>query len=82
MRNLLLEEVTLLGITTETPNFIAGTISEKVLQPGQSVVIDVLYFPRVLDHVEDFLTVQTSAGRYSFFVSSFVISFLSHSLSC
>lgn len=70
MKNLLLEEVVLLGITTETPNFIAGTISEKILQPGQSILIDVLYFPRILDHVEDFLTVQTSAGRYSFHVSN------------
>ena len=68
MKNLLLEEVTLLGITTETPNFIAGLIANEVLQPGESITIDVLYFPRVLDHVEDFLTVLTSAGRYSFHV--------------
>lgn len=68
MKNLLIEEVNLLGITSNSPNFIPGPFSKSLLQSEESIDIDIMFIPRLLDYMEGLITVETSAGIYSFIV--------------
>jgi len=57
------DELQVLSITSDDPQFHPGVVKPIVLQPGARTSVRVVYLPRSVGQVEATLTISTSAGE-------------------